>query len=248
MVHIALCGDIPMNENPVPSTITRCAQRLGITQPIVQVFSSALELLDHLDNAAAEPLYDLIVIHADSAGMSGIQVACDARKAAFAGEICLVETSTAQAFEAQRLHVSAYWVTPLDEDRLEADLTAALTRLATLDAASTTMRMRSGLRRVPFAQFVYAQTANHDQVLHMRDGSTMQLRCSSQDLFDHLASDPRFLKLGSSYIVNLDLVSSMSIAGGSLTFIDGSTASVPVRFRKPVQDALFARAESRKHG
>ena len=137
-------------------------------------------------------------------------------------------------------------VNPIEETGLEAELSASIARLAKLDAESITMRMRGGVKRVPFAQLVFAQTSNHDQVLHMRNGSTMQLRCSSQDLFDRLSHDARFLKLGSSYIVNLDLVASLNSNGETLVFVDQSTASVPVRFRKVVQDALFARAEWRK--
>jgi len=47
--------------------------------------------------------------------------------------------------------------------------------------------------------------------------------------------------------VNLDLVQSLYANGAALTFVDGSEASVPVRFRKAMQDALLDRAEWRKH-
>jgi DNA-binding LytR/AlgR family response regulator len=158
-----------------------------------------------------------------------------------------VETSPGFALEAQRLHVSGYLIAPADTAALEAELALCLPRLAAQDAESTTMRMRGGIKRVPFSQLVYAQTSNHDQVLHMLDGQTMQLRCSSQDLFDHLSHDTRFLKLGSSYIVNLDLVRSLNSNGAVLSFVEGSSASVPVRSRKTIQDALFTRAEWKKH-
>ena len=90
---------------------------------------------------------------------------------------------------------------------------------------------------------MYAQTDNHDQVLHMLDGNTVQLRCSSQDLFDRLSHDRRFFKLGSSYIVNLDFVESVRGNGATIAFTDGSAAPVPVRLRKATQDAVMAHGE-----
>lgn len=245
MVNIAICGDRAFSEKSVATIIARCAQASSCsTAP--RFFPASFELLEHLDNPTAEPLFDLLILQAAASGLSPIQIAQDARKAGYAGEIIMIEDDEAFALEALRLHVAGYLVIPANASALEAEIATAIARLARLDAESSTMRMRGGLKRVPFSQLVFAQTSNHDQVLHMRDGSTMQLRCSSQDLFDRLSQDERFLKLGSSYIVNLDLVLSFNSSGGTLAFVEGSTASVPVRFRKAVQDALFAHAEWRK--
>lgn len=247
MVNIALCGDILGADQEPQEIIARCASDQGLPEPALHVYSNAFELLGHLDDPQAEPLLDLIIIRAVSAGMSGLQVAHDARKSGYQGEIMLVEDSAAGALEARRLDVESYLVFPPDAADFERETSAALARLAALDADSTTLRMRGGTYRVPFSQLVYAQTSNHDQVLHLANGDTLQLRSSSQDLFDRLSHDPRFLKMGSSYIVNLDFVRSLDSSGARLSFVEGSSASVPVRFRKVVQDALFARAEWRKH-
>lgn len=247
MINIAICGEMPFSAESMAGLITRCAQHLALPIPEPQFFATSFTLLEHLDNPAAEPLFDLIILQSAASGLSPIETARDARKLGYDGEIILIEDTEKHAFEAHRTHATGYLVDPIDTASLEAEISASIVRLETLDAESITMRMRGGVKRVPFSQLVFAQTSNHDQVLHMRDGSSMQLRCSSQDLFDRLSHDERFLKLGSSYIVNLDLVSSLNSNGEVLTFVDKSAASVPVRFRKAVQDALFARAEWRKH-
>ena len=246
MVNIAVCGDIMLLEATAADVIARCASHLSLPAPAIHTFQAPIELLEQLDDKASEPLLDLIVL-APSSSMSAIQIARDARRAGYIGEIVLIEEGESHALEARRLHVSGYLVQPIEARDLEAELVELLARLAALDAESTTMRMRGGMKRVPFSQLVYVQTSNHDQVLHMRDGQTMQLRSSSQDLFDRVSDDGRFLKLGSSYIVNLDLVQSLNSNGATLTFVEGSSAAVPVRFRKAIQDALFTRAEWRKH-
>lgn len=246
MVNIAVCGDIAQGAG-VDALAAQCARTLDIATPAVHPFANAFELLEHLDTPSAEPLFDLLAVRADGSGMSGIQIARDARKSGFAGEILLVEESDAHALEAQRLDVRAYLVAPASADDLGRAFSPLLARLAEIDAESVTMRLRDGIRRVMFPRLVFSQTANHDQVLHMRDGQTMQLRCSSQDLFDRLSHDARFLKLGSSYIVNLDQVSALNANAGTLSFVEGSVVPVPVRLRKTAQDALYARAEWRKH-
>ena len=247
MINIAICGDIAVPEESVAGIIARCTQDFTLPETAPRFFPTSFTLLEHLDNPVAEPLFDLLILQSATSGLSPLQTAQDARKAGYTGEIILIESTEKHAIEAHRLHAMGYLVDPVDTASLGAEISASIGRLAQLDAESITMRMRGGVKRVPFAQLVFAQTSNHDQVLHMRDGSTMQLRCSSQDLFDRLSHDDRFLKLGSSYIVNLDLVSSLNSNGETLAFVDGSAASVPVRFRKAVQDALFARAEWKKH-
>ena len=242
MVHVALCGNIVSGDD-APATLARCARMQAIPEPGITTFSQPFELLEHLEGFTAEPFIDLVILQAVSGGMSGMQTVRDARAVGYDGEIILVEDTETQAQEALRLHVGGYLLEPVSPAAFEDEVARSLSRLAALDAESAVIRMREGLRRVRFTQLVYAQTSNHDQVLHMRDGQTMQLRSSSQDLFDRFAHDERFLKLGSSYIVNLDLVRSLEDSGATLRFIEGSTASVPVRFRKQVQDALFARAE-----
>ena len=246
MINIAICGDMPFSGEGITRIVSRCVQCFALPMPELRFFPTSFTLLEHLDNPAAEPLFDLLILQAASSELSPLQIAQDARKSGYDGEIILIENTAKHALEARRAQATGYLVNPIEETGLEAELSASIARLAKLDAESITMRMRGGVKRVPFAQLVFAQTSNHDQVLHMRNGSTMQLRCSSQDLFDRLSHDARFLKLGSSYIVNLDLVASLNSNGETLVFVDQSTASVPVRFRKVVQDALFARAEWRK--
>ena len=246
MVNIAYSGSIPGSDESLEDVLSRCARETDTPAPSVHAFSTAFELSGNLDDPQAEPLFDLAIIFASDSGMTGLQVARDARKTGFSGEFMVVAGSASGALEAQRLRIASYLVQPVPAADFEHEIAVLLDRLAAMDADSATIRMRGGPRRVPFSQLVYAQTVNHDQVLHLMDGSTMQLRSSSQDLFDRFSHDPRFLKMGSSFIVNLDLVRTLDTSGGQLVFIEGSSASVPVRFRKPVQDALFSRAEWRK--
>ncbi|MDO4399670.1 MAG: hypothetical protein Q4D27_01830 [Coriobacteriia bacterium] len=245
MVNIALCGDITLPEGTASEAIARCAQSSSLPQPAIHTYANAIDMLEHIDNQT-EPLLDLIVVKSEQSGMSSIQIAHDARRAGFAGEIMLVSSTESHAADAQRIDVREYLVDPIDCASFVQAIAQPLRRISAIDEESIVLRVRSGLRRIAFWDFMYARTSNHDQSLHLRDGSVEELRCTSQDLFDRFSHDPRFLKLGSSYIVNLDLVRSLVGNGSTFIFVDNSTASVPVRFRKSAQDSLLAHADASK--
>ena len=242
MVHVALGGNIAVGPLDVEDALARYALDAGLPIPETHVFPTVLELVEHIANAVDPPL-DLIILDATQPGMPAAQALRDARAAGYAGLILLMESSAAGAREAWRLSVDRYLVSPVDPAEFAIEATALLRQACDADAHSITLNARGGTYRVPFAQLVYAQTDNHDQVLHMLDGSTVQLRSSSQDLFERFSHDRRFLKLGSSYIVNLDFVESVRGNGATISFADGSSAPVPVRLRKATQDAVMKHGE-----
>lgn len=84
---------------------------------------------------------------------------------------------------------------------------------------------------------MFAETSDHDQVIHLQNKATVSTRSSSQALFNRLSQDGRFFKAGSSYILNLDNV--RSIQGRDVTFVNGEAITVPARSRKELEDAFF---------
>ena len=246
MVNVAICGNIEIEGTSVPELLSRSAHSLDIPEPAVCTFASTFELLEHLDDANATPFIDFVFLRGGQRGMSALQVIRDARSAGYTGGLMLVEDTSSNAPEAWRLHVDRYVLVPLSPKNFTGEIETILKQLARIDNESTILRIRGNAQRIMFSQLVYAQTFNHDQALHMSDGQIASIRCSSQDLFDKLSHDSRFLKLGSSYIVNLDFVRAMRENGASVLFTDGSTASVPVRFRKTAQKALLEHAQRKK--
>lgn len=244
MVNVALCGNIALGDGSASDELARCVQAIDVSQPAIHAFSSAFELLEHIGDPHANPLIDLVLFQSGQQGLSAVQIIRDARAAGYKGAILLVEDSRANALEAWRLHVDRYLVSPVSARVFSAEVGALLDRIARLDAESTVLHTREGYRRIAFSSFLFAQTDNHDQVLHMRDGQTARMRCSSQDLFSKLSDDPRFLKLGSSYIANLDHIKALRDNGANVIFVDGSALSVPVRFRKAAQTALLQHARA----
>ena len=96
------------------------------------------------------------------------------------------------------------------------------------------------MRGIRFSQFLYSETADHDQEVHLTNGKTVSVRISSQAFFEMLQHDKRFFKAGSSYIVNVNMVRCVDPRSSTARLVDGTVVSIPVRVRKSLEEAIMA--------
>ena len=101
-----------------------------------------------------------------------------------------------------------------------------------------TLKTKQGIDILDAGNILFAETSNAGPVIHLADGREVQLRGTLQALFDQMSHDPRFAKVGGSFIVNLDNI--RSAGKSSLVFPDGSVIIAPIRARKPLQEAYTA--------
>lgn len=125
-------------------------------------------------------------------------------------------------------------------------------------SAVTIVKSTTGVENVVLADIQFVESSKRGPIIHLPHGKTVPMRGTLQMLFESLAgaesSDDgaeagtpagtpagaalgrRFVKAGSSFIVNLDNV--RAAGEGSLIFADGEAVIVPVRKRKALLDAL----------
>lgn len=118
-----------------------------------------------------------------------------------------------------------------------------------------TVKSRNGVESMLLSDIQFVESSKRGSIIHLPLGKHVATRGTLQTLFDSLtavdvpsegaaaegarASETRggrFVRAGSSFIVNLDNV--RSAGEGSLIFADGETIIVPIRKRKAVLDAL----------
>lgn len=158
--------------------------------------------------------------------------------------ILALAESADDAYEAQCQGIADFVVGGKQGDRVDG-LSSVLTRRL----ASVFQERKRHLDicnggtacRIPFSRVVRIETAGHDQVVNVADGSIIRTRKTSSEMFDLLSHDERFYKLGSSSIVNLDWVRCTREGNKSVHMLDGSIVSVPVRLRKTFEEALLSR-------
>ena len=239
MIHVAYCGyiDLPIS---LPEAFERCAERHGLEKPVVHAFENPLDLVDAVVHPSTDDLIDLVVCGAELPGITPIQLVRDIRKHKGSVGIVMCATDSKDAYEALALRVDGYLVVPVDPDKFCETLGRAIDRVGAYHANSIVVRGRDGVHRIRFSQFLYSETADHDQVVHLVNGKAYNVRISSQALFEQLQHDPRFFKAGSSYIVNVRMVRFVDSRSSTARLNDGTVVSVPVRARKALEEAILA--------
>lgn len=239
IVHVAIHDAVVIADGDARESVRTLAKEAGFRHVSLINFCSAIDFVD-LVTAKSGQLVEMVVLPYDLPGLSGVQAVTEARCALPYLYAIVIDESPDHAAEAFRFGIDGYLVQPLYSADFERILKRAFDLLFDLCNNSQLLNVREGLRRVPFNDIVYCETSGHDQLLHLRDGRTMVGRYSSQALFELLATDKRFFKVGSSYIVNLLDVSRLHTSSGDLTLFDGTSIPVPQRLRKSLEEALLA--------
>ena len=104
--------------------------------------------------------------------------------------------------------------------------------------ATITLKSRDGIEVLDTNSILFAETSSTGPLIHVADGREVQVRGTMQGLFAQMEHEECFARAGSSFIVNLDNI--RSAGKSSLAFPDGSVIIVPIRARKPLQEALDA--------
>lgn len=246
MVRVATCGQIDCEYGDITSALERCAARRGIGDVSVVSFVSPIDLIDACTNSSTEEPFDLIVVPFDLAGLTGVQLAIELQTANCACDkpsLYLCAPDESYAYEAYEAGVAGYLIEPVTEDQFHSYIGAALEQAVCESDGSVVLYCRDRVRRVSFEQLLYAETSGHDQAVHLVNGEApCVVRSSSNALFELLADDGRFFKVGSSYIVNMDYVRSLSTRAGVVTLEGGMQIPVPVRLRKAMGEALCQRS------
>lgn len=237
--HITLAG----TKEDLADLIRACAREAGIGDFSIQDSGSLLDLIDSILSPKDPEGIDLVICGTGTQGMTGIEFLREVRREIPEPRdphIILIAEDGEDALEAIRLGVDGYLTAPADPEHLSSLLVKAFKEIAESQDDLLWIRSREGLRRIRLSKLIYATTVSHDQELHLTDGTCLSARLSSQALFDLLEGDRRFFKVGSSFIVNLDMVERVDADASLAILRDGTEIPVPMRVRKPLEEAILA--------
>lgn len=239
MIRIAYCGEIDLEGFGLGEALEKCALKRGFEQPEIVAFESPIDLVDAIAHPKTDDLVDLVVCGFGLQGMTGIEVARDIRKKNGSVGIVLCAEDGKDAYEALAKRVDGYLVGPLTQERFCSTVGRAIDRVGAYHARSVLVKARDGAQRIRFSQFLYSETNDHDQVIHLSNGREYSVRVSSQSFFDQIKHDARFFKAGSSYIVNVRMVRFVDSGSSTARLVDGTVIPVPVRVRKSLEEAIL---------
>lgn len=242
MLRVAYCGHIGLADadDTIRTLIERCAANAGFDETTVSGYGSPLDLIDAVTGPKSRECVDMAIVGLNLPGISGIELVLELRNEGFDQHLVLCAENHEDALDALRMHVDGYLVPPIHVQALAPILEHAFSRIWEHHARSVVLHTREGTRRIPISQLLFSETVEHDQRIHLADGTCLSMRISSRALFELLADNSSFFKAGSSYIVNVRAIRHVDPRGSTAMMRDGTMIPIPVRLRKTLEDAILS--------
>ena len=185
-----------------------------------------------------EGFHDIVVCRAVSGNTDALGALHEVRDADEDVSIVIASDTQDFAAEAFDLKVDGYCLFNEGRSGFERAMKVPILKAASKHTDTIALRTDQGTGNFPIDAIMFLEASKRGSLIHLPEGKTVLARGTLQSLFDQLGEDERFIRAGSSFIVNLDNV--RSLGEGSIVFPDGEVIIVPVRARKPVKDALIA--------
>ena len=182
--------------------------------------------------------HDIVACRATSGSADALDALREVRDADDGVSIVVVSDTQDFAAEAFDLRVDGYCLFNEGRDGFERAMKVPILKAASKHADTIALRTDQGTGNFPIDSIMFLEASKRGSLIHLPDGNKVLARGTLQSLFEQLGEDERFIRAGSSFIVNLDNV--RSLGEGSIIFPDGEAIIVPFRARKPVKEALIA--------
>ncbi len=208
MYQIAICDDESVELALLDSLLdTYRAEHAG-SEFTVTRFESADELLCMVDEGEYAP--DILFIDIYMPQKNGIEVSKQLRRMGSRCRIVFVTASADYALEAFSVDAVQYIVKPVLEDRLERILDRLLEELGKELKKFLMMQTDDGARRVSVQAIVCCEAQRKFQYMYLTDGGRLMLHMTMAGLEELLCAFPEFVRIGNSYIVNLEHIESLN--------------------------------------
>jgi len=173
----------------------------------IQLFSSAFDLLEHLNEKGGFDLYllDILMPH-----LRGVELAGRIRARNEAAEILFLTSSPEYALEAFDVAACGYLLKPVDKEKFDRAFLAAAYRLTRPENPYLLLKTRDGLRKLLLRELVMVESFNHDRVCSLTDGSRAVTADTLTSIMERLSDDPRFFSPHRAYIINMEHIASLS--------------------------------------
>lgn len=235
MFQIALCDDEIAELDKVHNMLKTYREHFNKDNISVQKFTDAEEMLQMVKDKKYTP--DLLIMDVYMPGRLGIEVAKELREMGHGCHIIFVTTSTEYALEAFRVDATQYFVKPVVEKELFDVLERLLNEKGREQKKILTLQAGNNIHKVPLQDIVYCEAQKKSQSIYLADGGQLQIRMTMAKIYDMLAESPEFVKVGISYIINLEHVNSLNAR--ELEMDNGGRIYLPRGSYHPLRESYF---------
>lgn len=239
--RIALCDDEPAELDKTEELLGKYEKKSRNLDFMIERFESADDLLYMIRERKYIP--DLIFMDIFMPGdhgeqdCIGMKAAQSLRNMGIGAGLFFLTTSKEYALEAFDVEASQYLLKPVSEKKLSEALDRFRKGKEEERKKYILFKIEGKLVKTAAGDIVYCEAQGKEQCLYMADGTKYMLRMTMTELFEMLSAYSEFVRVGVSYIVNLEYVDSISAQEISLN--TGGKVYLPRGTFKIVKEAYF---------
>lgn len=235
MYTVALCDDESVQLCKLKDMLEAYQQQRPDCELEIECFRSAEALLCRAREQDYEP--DLLLLDIYLKEEFGIKAAGELRDMGNKSQIVFITTSEEHALEAYRVQAAQYLVKPVEEEDLFQVLDCLLEESRKERRRYLVLRTEGRISRVAVDGIAFCEAQGKTQKMHMTDGEELRLHMTMTDIFGMLSKYPEFVKVGASYIVNLEHV--VSLNGRELVMEPEAGIHLPRGSYQPLRERYF---------
>lgn len=235
MYLIALCDDEAAELKKTEQMLSSYEKNHPEIGFMIQCFENAEELLYMVRDRNYTP--DLILMDIYMPGRTGIEAAKELREMGSEGKIIFLTTSREYALDAFEVDAAQYLVKPISEQTLYPILDKLLKHIEDEYRRYVLLRVEGRTRRVAVSNITYCEAQGKNQKIYLADGRQYLLRMTMTELVETLCRYQEFVRVGGSYIVNLEHVDGLNAQEIQMT--DGRNIYLPRGSYKSLREKYF---------
>lgn len=235
MCQVAICDDEVSELDKVEQLLESYHSPLMEGRFLIRRFADAEELFEQIIVQDYRP--DLIFMDIYMPQTTGIEMARRLRDRGNTSKIVFLTSSQEHALEAFGVEAFSYLVKPVSEEKFFAILDRVLKRFADEQPQYIFLKADDSVTKVKLNDIVYCEAQKKRQCVYLKGGKNVSMRVTMTKLAELLCAHKMFVKLGVSYIVNLEHIDQM----GSQTLLldNGAEIYLPRGSYKELRKKFF---------
>lgn len=206
--RIAVCDDEEAQLDKIKEMLTAYGKRHTEYVFHTEYFANAQDLVRRVKEKKTSP--DLVLLDIYMPDKTGIAAARELRGLGSDCRIVLVTASQDHALEAFGVGASQYLLKPVSEETLFPVLDSFLEKRERGRKKFFLFRSGGKISRVAMERIVCCEAQGKRQRLYFTDGLNVMINSTMAEIFGKLSACPEFVKIGATYIVNLEHVDSLN--------------------------------------
>ena len=237
MLRVVACDQNTSNRRQLRSMISFTLGSLGARARGVMHAASPADM-DALVHRMRPGFFDLVVCLIDQPSQCAETLSALASIRALEQDIAIVIVADRPDYACDLVSVGIAGYCLIDDGAagFEAALRSPLLRISERRDSVVGLRFDGGVGSIVLDDIMFVEMSKKGAIVHLVSGDTLLVRQTLQALFEKLVARGNFIKVGGSFIVNLENI--RLIGEGSIVFPDGESIIVPVRVRKTVRDTV----------